>query len=86
MLRVASLGRDAQNDEASIHFPRVDLNFKGRGPQSYVPLFCGSLPKHAALFNTRPQFFLTSPYQGSDLSSLGRLILKKQGLVSSEEI
>ena len=26
ILRVASLGRDAQN-EASIHFPRVDLNF-----------------------------------------------------------
>ena len=31
ILRVASLGRDAQNEE---HFFRVDLNFIGRGPQS----------------------------------------------------
>ena len=29
--RVSSSPRDAQN-EASIHFPRVDLNFNGRGP------------------------------------------------------
>ena len=28
ILRVESLGRDAQNDETSIDFPRVDLNLK----------------------------------------------------------
>jgi len=35
---------------------------------------------NTALFNPPKQFFLTSPCQGSDLSSLGRLILKKDGL------
>ena len=37
ILRVASRtrrGRDAQNDETSIHFPRVDSNFTGRGLHS----------------------------------------------------
>ena len=35
ILRVASLGRDAQNEEATQHsFSRVDLNFDGRVPQS----------------------------------------------------
>ena len=34
ILHVASLGRDAQNDETSIHFDSPHLNLKGRGPQS----------------------------------------------------
>ncbi len=34
ILRVASLGRDAQNDENKFIFPCVDLNTKGRGPRS----------------------------------------------------
>ena len=41
--------------------------------------FCGSLiSKHSAFYP--PPFFVTSPCQGSDLSSLGRSILKKYGL------
>ena len=44
--------------------------------------FCGSLahyPNTALLFDQKK---MTSPCQGSDLSSLGRLILKKQGLIT----
>ena len=36
--------------------------------------FCGSLPKHSSFKPPQKLFF---PSQGSDLSSLGRLILKK---------
>ena len=42
-------------------------------------LFCGSLGTQTQLFLTPPK--LTSPCQGSDLSSLGRLILEKEGLM-----
>ena len=40
--------------------------------------FCGSLPKHSSFKPPQKLFF---PSQGSDLSSLGRFILKKQGVV-----
>ena len=50
-------------------------------PAWQVGVFCGSLP-NTALLNTPKIFFLTSPCQGSDLSSLGRLIMKKQSLMA----
>ena len=51
----------------------------------YHGLFCASGTSRytqTQLFLTPPpkSIFLTSPCQGSDLSSLGRLIMKKQGL------
>ena len=48
-------------------------------------MFGGSLPNTALIFDTPPPFFLTSPCQGGDLSSLGRLIMKKNGLSDDDD-
>ena len=47
-------------------------------------LFCGSVPKHSSFYNPPPAIFFFC--QGSDLSSLGRFIMKKPGLSDDGEV
>ena len=64
-------GRCQISDPSSVGLPYTAL---------FNPNSVGHYP-NTALFNPQKHFFLTCPCQGSDLSSLGRLILKKQGLM-----